>query len=184
MSSFSDPLHHQLWATPEVRVYAFLQGHALPGVAQQLEQAEREGGLRAWDCLLRGALPAEARAQAPWIAELQAGSAFTQQVLRQWPATFPAWGLLGLSHEPMLSVRERARRLMRVGLPQGDAAGWRWLDPALWGALLPRLQPHQLDVAFAGMRAWVLLTQEGVLWLSLRDGVLAQDLRPLPPLAG
>jgi Domain of unknown function (DUF4123) len=166
-------LKSMLWATAQSRVYAFVQGSVVPQFHEQLAKAD----VRGWDCLWRGALSPEQRAQAPYLVELLRESKFTDALLKDVPVTYPAWGLIGVSTDAMLPVREHGRQLLKVALPDGQQRQWAWMDPVLWGGLLPQLSPEQLDAAFGRVSDWVLVSASEWRWMTLSAGVLVQDSR-------
>ena len=99
--------------------------------------------------------------------------------LRDLPRDFPGFGLVMVSQRALLPMREHCRSLNEVQLPDGERRPWRWWDPELLALLLPELSPSQLDELFGAGQQIVLPAATGWTWYALRDGVLAQDARPL-----
>lgn len=175
-SGFSyDQLKAALWAGAGVRVHAVLDGRVVPGLPGLIEQADPPG----WDCLQRGALSAQAAREAAYLVELDPAGAFSDRVLRELPRDFPGFGLVLVSRSALLAVREHCRSLNEVLTPEGERRPWRWWDPELLAMLLPGCSPSQLDELFALGQQIVLLAPTGWTWYALREGVLAQDARPL-----
>lgn len=170
-----EQLKAALWTGAGVRVHALLDGRVVPGLPGLLEQAETPG----WDCLQRGALSAQAAREAAYIVELDPAMPFSDRVLRELPRDFPGFGLVLVSQRALLPMREHCRSLNEVQLPDGERRPWRWWDPELLALLLPELSPSQLDELFGAGQQIVLPAAAGWTWYALRDGVLAQDARPL-----
>lgn len=168
-----------LWAGPGARVYALIDGLALPGLPERLAPADVLG----WDCLARGALEAEAVQRAPYLVDLRAGSPFTAWLLFEATTAFPGWGLLLVSTQPLLAMRQHCRALCEVGLPDGTRRTWRWYDPQLLEALLPQLSPGQLDELFAPGFALVVPSAQAWTWHTLEQGLLVSTPRGIAPAA-
>ncbi|MGZ5218077.1 MAG: DUF4123 domain-containing protein [Caldimonas sp.] len=168
-------LRASLWARQGARVHAVIDGLIVPGIAERLKTAEVGG----WDCLQRGALSAAAAERVPYLAELKPSSPFTDWLLGEATPTYPGWGVLIISMQPMLAVREHCRSIGEVTTPDGERRAWRWYDPDVLTAILPTLLAGQLDEVFALRQAIVILAKDAWTWLSIEDGVLATDTRPL-----
>jgi len=168
-------LRASLWARQGVRVHAVIDGLVVPGIAEKLKGAKLAG----WDCLQRGALSAEAAERAPYLAELSEASPFTDWLLAEATSTYPGWGLLLISTQPLLRVREHCRTISEVILPDGDRRPWRWYDPEVLRAMLPMLLAGQLDEVFGLGQEIVMPAADAWTWLSMQEGVLATDTRPL-----
>ena len=168
-------LRASLWARQGVRVHAVIDGLVVPGIAEKLKGAKLAG----WDCLQRGALSVEAAERAPYLAELSESSPFTDWLLAEATSTYPGWGLLLISTQPLLRVREHCRTISEVILPDGDRRPWRWYDPEVLRAMLPMLLAGQLDEVFGLGQEIVMPAADAWTWLSMQEGVLATDTRPL-----
>ena len=168
-----------LWAQPGAHVHAVIDGMVMPGLAQRLAQADVAG----WDCLQRGALSTEQAEQAAYLVELRADSAYTDLLLGEAVGTYPGWGLLLVSRHALLPVREHCRALSTVTVPDGERRPWRWYDPQVLGAILPALQPSQLDLLFELEQSFVMVSKTDWTWHSLRNGLLNTDRRALLPPA-
>ena len=168
-------LRASLWARQGVRVHAVIDGLVVPGIAEKLKGAKVAG----WDCLQRGALSAEAAERAPYLAELGDASPFTDWLLDEATPTYPGWGVLSISTQPLLRVREHCRTIGEVILPDGDRRPWRWYDPEVLRAVLPTLLAGQLDEVFGLGQEIVIPAADAWTWLSMQEGVLATDTRPL-----
>lgn len=176
MSQAYEHLKSMLWAGPEVNVYAFIRGDAVPDLRLRLAQ----GRVRDWDCLCRGALSSHEQAQAPYVAQLERVSALTDWLLIEAEQGCADWGLLGVSKQPMLEARELGRSLMQVSLPKGDVRDWTWADPQLWFPLLGQLDEAQLPVAFGCMSDWVQISPKQWTWHTLCAGQLSVASQACP----
>lgn len=164
-----------LWARQGARVHAVIDGRIVPGLPALVEQADSPG----WDCLQRGALSAQAAAEAAYIVELAPELPFADRVLGELAAIHPGWGLVMVSTQPLLAMREHCRSLGDVVLPDGRRRPWRWYDPDLLLALLPELTPSQQDEVFGAGQQIVIPGAAAWTWLAMVQGVLEQDERTL-----
>jgi hypothetical protein len=156
-------------------VHAVIDGLVVPGLEAKLRGAKLAG----WDCLLRGAMSAEEAERAPYLAELGESSPFTDWLLDEGTGAYPGWGVLNISMKPLLPVREHCRTIAEVILPDGERRSWRWYDPEVLRAVLPTLMAGQLDELFGLDQTIVIPAADAWTWLSLEQGVLATDTRPL-----
>jgi hypothetical protein len=165
-------LRASLWARQGSRVHAVIDGLVIPGIAEKLKGAQLAG----WDCLQRGALSAEAAARAPYLAELGESSPFTDWLLREATPAYPGWGLLSISMKPLLGAR---------ALPhdqRGDPAdGDRRPGVGTTRCCRRSCRPArgQLDEVFGLGQTVVLPAAAAWTRLSMDQGVLATDVRPL-----
>ena len=173
-------LKSMLWPSPAARCYAIVNGAVLPEARDKLAKAD----VRGWDCLWRGALPPEKAAVAPYLAELTPDGAFTDWLLQEASQAYPGWGVVAVGPVTLMAMREHARRLIDVTLPDGARRRWAWYDPALWAALLPRLDPMQLDQAYGALSDWVVVTPKVWQWMTLSAGQLVATPRECLPQAG
>lgn len=166
-------LKSMLWASPAAHVYAVVSGAVVPGLRDNLAKAD----VRGWDCLWRGALTPEKEAAAPYVMELTPEGAFTDWLLQEAPAAYPDWGVVGVGPLNLMGMREHARRLVDVTLPDGAKRRWAWYDPVLWAGMLPRLEPTQLDAVYGPLSDWVVVSPKTWHWLTLSAGQLVQSSR-------
>ena len=168
-----------LWAERGVRIHALIDGLVVPGLPQQLAAADVVG----WDCLQRGALTAAAASGAPYLVELNAAAPFTDWLLAEAALSYPGWGVLMASQQPLLAMREHCRALGDVITAEGARRAWRWYDPEVLQLLLPSLSPGQLDEWFGAGQTLVVASASGWTWYALEQGVLASTVRNLMPAA-
>jgi len=168
-----------LWNRSGARVHAVVDGLVVPGMAAKLAEADVVG----WDCLQRGALSAEAAERAAYIVELRADAPFTDWLLTVANTVHPRWGVLMVSSQPLLAMRQHCRDLCSVTTPDGERRNWRWYDPEVIEALLPNLSAAQLDEVFGAGQSIVLVARDGWTWYWMEQGVLASSVRPMLALA-
>lgn len=168
-------LQAALFAQEGARVHAVVDARVVPGLPAMLRKAEVD----AWDCLRRGALTPEAELQCAYLVELRAVSPFTDWLLGDATRDHPGWGVLLMSQQAMLPVRQHCRKLCDVHLPDGEQRAWRWHDPEVLQLLLPSLSPGQLDDLFALDQTFVLPGLTEWQWHALDQGVLASSVRPV-----
>lgn len=180
MQQSREHLKSMLWGQPSSHVYAFVRGDVVPGLRERLTTSDALD----WDCLWRGALPPADQERAPYVVALRRESALTDWLLGEAAQAYPDWGVVGVSAEPFLAVREQGRSLMQVQVPGGQVRHWTWLDPTLWSALLPQLDARQLQEAFGGVTDWVRIGAAQWQWLTLTAGQLQSSVRACAPSTG
>lgn len=166
-------LKASLWADRRARVHAIIDGGMIAGLPAKVASADCNG----WDCLLRGALPTEVAATAPYLVELTEASPFSAWLLGEAAGAHPGWGVVLVSHESLLAVREHCRSMSDVVMPTGDRRRWRWWDAELLAMLLPDAQASQLDEIFALGQQIVVPAREAWTSYRLQDGLLATETR-------
>lgn len=169
-------LEAALWAVDGARVHAVIDGRVVPGLPARLAQGGTD-----WDCLRRGALAPAQAAQAAYIAELRPDSALLRWLIDEATTAFTGWGVLMRSTRPLLAMRELARDLAEVRLPNGDRRPWSWWDPELLESFLPGCSPAQRDQVFAAGQSVVTLAPKAWVWWAQADGVLQRDERAVQP---
>ena len=167
------PLASALWADASSRVYALIDGCAVPGLPARLAAADVLG----FDCLARGALEADAAARAAYLVDLRDASPFTGWLLHGAATECPGWGVLLVSAQTLLPLRQHCRSLSEVMLPDGRQRAWRWYDPQVLQVLLPGLSPGQLDDLFGPGLALVVPAPGGWTWHTLEQGLLVSATR-------
>jgi hypothetical protein len=164
-----------LWNRSGARVHAVVDGLVVPGMASKLVDAEVGG----WDCLQRGALSPEASERAAYIVELRLESPFTDWLLTVATTAHPRWGVLMVSNQALLAMRQHCRDLCSVAMPDGDRRNWRWYDPEVLETLLPLLSAAQLDEVFGAGQSMVLPAHDVWTWYAMEQGVLVSSVRPV-----
>jgi hypothetical protein len=159
-----------LWADDGASVYAVVIGDRVPDLQQRLQAA----GIDDWDRLWTGELDAAQQQAAPVLLALQRGSAFADWLVDRAYSDLGPWGLLLLSAQPVLPLRQHGRDLCEARLPDGDEIRLDWMDPEVALALLPVAAPDQLRGCFAALQALVLPQPHGWVWLRLDGARLEQ----------
>lgn len=172
-------LRASLWASANGRVHAVIDGLVVPGIADKLKTADVAG----WDCLQRGAMTADVAERAAYVVELKPASPFTDWLLDEATRTFPGWGVLTISAQALLQMREHCRSIGEVTTPDGERRSWRWYDPDVLRTALPALLSGQLDEVFGAGQTIVIAETRAWTWLAMEQGVLSTEVRPLMQLA-
>lgn len=145
-----------LWADAAHQVYAVVRGQAVPDLPALLAEAD----VVDHDCLLPGALPPAVKAAAPYLVQLRAASPFTSWLLFEAPKALGPWGVLVLSRERQLSLRNHLRSLGKGLLPEGLVIDLDWPDARILQALLPLFDAPSLQRFFGPAQAFVLAEAE------------------------
>ena len=96
---------------------------------------------------------------------------------------FPGWGVLMVSSQPLLQVREHCRAIGDAVVEDGARRAWRWYDPELLELLLPGLSASQLDEFFALGQGLVVPSRASWSFHGVEQGVLASTVRQALPTA-
>ena len=168
-----------LWNRSGARVHAVVDGLIVPGMAAKLAAADVSG----WDCLQRGALSAEAAERAAYIVELGPESQFTDWLLTVATGVHPHWGVLLVSGQSLLAMRQHCRDLCSVIAADGERRNWRWYDPEVLDAMLPSLSAAQMDEVFGAGQSMVVVARDAWTWHAMEQGVLASSVRPMMAMA-
>lgn len=144
-------LKASLWADERLRVHAVVMGSRVPDLPARLAAAE--GLLH--ECLLPGALDPALRRQAPHLLTLAPDSPFSDWLLFEAAKGLGDWGVLVLSAQLRLTVRQHLRSLLKVVLPQGLRVDLDWMDPAVLDCLLTAADPDACQAVFGPVQAFV-----------------------------
>ncbi len=159
-----------------VRVCAVLDGQAVLGLPERLARAKADGLIDAWDALARGALRHDQAQAAAYIVQLQPASEFTTWLLGEARNAHIDWGVLLVGETSFLNLREHARALTQVNLPDGSRRTWRWYDPALLRLMMPLYSAQQAQSMLQVGQVLVrLVVPSAQAWLTYRweQGALA-----------
>lgn len=152
-----------LWADSRSLVYAVAMGTRIPNLPGMLAGAE----VADFDCLLPGALFAEAQRSAPYLVSLKPQAPFTDWLLFEAAASLGEWGVLVRSAGTMTALRGHLRNLLQAQTPAGQSIRLDWMDPTLLQALLPLFAPAALtgfmgpmqSLVIPGIAAWTTVSQ-------------------------
>jgi hypothetical protein len=95
----------------------------------------------------------------------------------------PRWGVLMVSGQPLLAMRQHCRDLCNVIASDGERRNWRWYDPEVLEVMLPNLSATQMDEVFGAGQSMVLVARDAWTWHSMEQGVLASSVRPMMAIA-
>lgn len=162
-STVLDSLLTQLWPNgndPSAdQVYWLLDGARDPQISQRV----RYGELRFWS-LYSGELTPRLRAAAPYLVQLQYGTAATLALLaRGWGH---GWGIFVVAPAgvSMFQVRLHLKKLLRVRTEEGTVLMFRYYDPRVLLTFLPTCTPEQFRDFLGDLTRLVIETEGGQSW--------------------
>lgn len=140
----------QLFAIPETRVYAILDGASVPRLPQTLEQMEVES-----ECLFRGELDPELALVAPYLAVVQQpGHPFTDWLLQEgWGQH---WGVFAVSKADFRNLRMHLRAFLKVYGPDLKPLYFRYYDPRVLRVYLPTCDEQESRTVFGPVLRYVV----------------------------
>lgn len=125
-------------------------------------------------CLYEGNLPPELEAAAPWMVELNPGSAFAEWLLEKgWG---DSWGVFLVTTAKRKALRKHLRQFLMVE-HDGKSVYFRYYDPRVLRVFLPTCEPKELDLFFGPIDAFYLEDKDAKVMLSFRreEGKLVQE---------
>lgn len=144
----SETLRRLLFENGDDRLYAVLDGAAIPNLRPLLAQYEVSNV-----CLLRGALDPELAQTAPYLAELPPESPFTELLSTQGWGNH--WGILAHSGDDMRTLRMHFRKFLTVRNTDGKPLHFRYYDPRVLRHYLPTCDAEDLRVLFGPVTAYL-----------------------------
>ncbi|NQT86294.1 DUF4123 domain-containing protein [bacterium] len=154
-------LHDQLFAHPETKVYAILDGAATPGLLDQLYGGPRPDFV----CLFRGALAPDMAEVAPYLAVLEPDSAFTRWILGGWGRHR---GIFAVSQAELWQLRNHFRSLVTAYGPKGRPLKFRFYDPRVLRVFLPSCDRDQMNAIFGPVLNYCLEAEDANALLRFR----------------
>lgn len=149
MSDLATALKRHLFADPEAKVYAVLDGASVPDLLKKLHALKPEH-----ICLYRGALAPDLAECAPYLIRLIPESPFAQWVLAEgWGKH---WGIFSLTQADLKAMRKHFRTFLRVKSPEGKTLYFRYYDPRVLRVYLPTCNEQELKVLFGPVVAYCL----------------------------
>lgn len=131
----------QLFAVPDARVYAILDGASVPELPQTLERFKVES-----DCLFRGELEPDMALVAPYLASLRPDDPFTEWLLREgWGQH---WGVFAAAPVDLRRLRMHLRTFLKVYGPDLKPLYFRYYDPRVLRVYLPTCNARELRAVF------------------------------------
>lgn len=168
----SEALRSRFWREAEERhAYAVLDGAQNP---QLLDLLMVQGGPK-YECLFAGELEPDMAEVAPYLVELEPGSAFADALLgKGW---LPNAGILVVSAEPLQRLWRQLRQHVMVYGPELEPLYFRFYDPRVLRVFLPSCEGKSL-ADFFGLVAFYFSEGEGKgpaqAW-SVADGQLVRE---------
>lgn len=140
----------QLFAIPETRVYAILDGASAPRLPQTLEQMEVES-----ECLFRGELDPELALVAPYLAVVQQPDhPFINWLLQEgWGQH---WGVFAVSKADFRDLRMHLRTFLKVYGPDLTPLYFRYYDPRVLRTYLPTCDEQESRTVFGPILRYVV----------------------------
>lgn len=103
-------------------------------------------------CLLPGEIDPELAQTAPYLAQFQARSAFTELFLIRGLGSH--WGILGTSSADLRTLRMHFRKFLTVWDPDGKPLYFRYYDPRVLRLYLPTCNGEELRILFGPVTAY------------------------------
>ncbi|MGB2822832.1 MAG: DUF4123 domain-containing protein [Phycisphaerae bacterium] len=143
----------ELFARPDVNVYAVLDGASVEGLLGRLGEHQPE-----YYCLYREELTADMAEVAPYVVALEAGTPFTDWVIENgWGKH---WGIFALSKENGRAMRQHFRKFVMVESPEGEPLYFRFYDPRVLREFLPTCTAAELAELFGPVTSYVLEAED------------------------
>ena len=174
MNKLSGMICDQLFADPETKVYAILDGASVPKMLERLTPHAGE-----YECLYRGELKPDLAAAAPYLVSLKPDSELTEWIVQQgWGKH---WGVFVLSPAELPVLRRHFRTFLIVHTSEGKPLYFRYYDPRVLRVHLPTCNPEELGQMFGPVSAYVMEAEkpEVLMRFRLKDGALAADTKAL-----
>lgn len=151
-------LREQLFAIPDAKVYAVLDGASTPNLPQMLRQWTVESV-----CLLRGELDPELARAAPYLAAMPPDSPFTDWVLNEgWGKH---WGIFAISNAKFRTLRQHFRSFLMVYTPDRKPVFFRYYDPRVLRTYLPTCNARELRTVFGPVLRYIAEDQDAAVLL-------------------
>jgi len=153
-------LHEQLFSDPDANVFAVLDGASI-GRDLVVNLYEREVE---FFCLFAGELEPDMAEVAPYVAQLEPESEFTQWVLgKGWGKH---WGVFAAASEDIYQMRGHFRGLVDVYDEDGKPLIFRFYDPRVLRAFLPTCNAQELQEVFGPVAAYSMEAEDPAVLLS------------------
>lgn len=145
----------QLFGPGQASVYAVLDGASNPALLDRLYGDRPE-----FACLYRGELEPDVAECAPYLARLEAGSAFTDWLLSAgWGLH---WGIFALAGCELRALRQHLRKFNMVYDPASQRPLlFRYYDPRVLNNFLPICEAAQAQAFFGPVAAFFAETEDG-----------------------
>lgn len=162
-----------VWSGPGHATFALLDGAGTPGLLDRLYGSP---GLE-FECLYSGELEPDIAEVAPYIARLEAGSAFAAWALGGWGERRGIFARVPAA-VGMPELRRHFRKLNTVYGPDASPLLFRYYDPRVLGSFLATCEPDQVAQMFGPVSCFVLEREAAAagVTLSAPGGALVQEL--------
>lgn len=145
----SQALAQRLFAVPETRVYAILDGASVPQLPQTLARFDIEA-----ECLFRGELEPDLAQVAPYLASVPFDAPFTDWLLQEgWGRH---WGVFAVSAVDLRRLRMHLRTFLKVYGPDLKPLYFRYYDPRVLRTYLPTCNSQELRTVFGPVQRYLL----------------------------
>jgi len=138
-----------LFGKGDVPIFALLDGASAPDLVKNLYEHKPEHC-----CLYRGELKPDIATVAPYLARLEAGSPFTEWLLREgWGVH---WGIFVASNGTLRILRDHFRQFYTVELPDQRTVLFRYYDPRVVRTFVPACNAGELATFFGPVQSFVI----------------------------
>jgi hypothetical protein len=168
-------LAEALWADPDLKVYALLDGARVPDLLDRLYGRVRPQ----FACLLRGKLAPDMARVAPYLVQIERDAEFAQWLAGSgWGNS---WGVYALCPLPLRLLLQHLRTLNIVYGPNLESLLFRYYDPRVLRLVAPIFNPEQVRELFGPVACYPCENEAGTGLLLYRHagGVLQVSERPL-----
>jgi hypothetical protein len=174
MNKLSEAIRDHLFADPEAKVFAVLDGASVPKLLDRLAPHAAE-----YECLYRGELKPDLAAAAPYLVSLQAESDLTEWIVQQgWGKH---WGIFLTSQAELAALRRHFRTFLIVHTSEGKPLYFRYYDPRVLRVHLPTCNADELAEMFGPVEAYMMEGEKPDVLLRFRfeDRALVPETQPL-----
>ena len=177
MTKLSGSIRDRLFADPEAKVYAILDGASVPGLLPRLAPHAGE-----YECLYRGDMTPDLAAAAPYLVSLKDDSELTDWIIAQgWGRH---WGVFVLGDSALPVMRRHFRSFLIVHTAEGKPLYFRYYDPRVLRVHLPMCNAEELQSIFGPATAFLMEAERPDVMIDFRlkeDGALATGKTSLAP---
>jgi hypothetical protein len=163
-------LAEHLFAEPDTRVFAVLDGASIQRLLDMLYQHQPES-----ICLYRGELQPDIAHVAPYLVRLVKDSPFTGWVLDSgWGKH---WGVFVVTQADLIALRQHFRRFLTVHDSEGTPLLFRYYDPRVLRVFLPTCNAEELQAIYGPVLRYVMEGERPgeLLQFHLTKGALVQQ---------
>ncbi len=147
------PFHNTLFSEPDNSVYAVLDGAAIPGLLNRLNQFQAE-----YICLYRGELAADIAATAPYLVTLSPDTELTNWLLS---LIGHHSGIFARTTASMREMRQHLRTFLMVYDPESKAIYFRYYDPRVLRTYLSMCSDAEAKIVFGPITHYFVENETG-----------------------